>query len=193
MTLRQVTWKQRWEFLRSHLAQPNQIGAVTPSSRFLARAMLKAAPVDNALVVAELGAGTGVFTDHMLARLRPEAKLLVFETHPTFRAALAARLHDNRVEVLGNSAAELRRITRERGYETVDRIVSSLPFNAFPNDLTLTILEAIRDCMAPDSIMATYQYTPFQAKLFRSVFRRVEIAALEVRNIPPALVYVCRV
>src|SRR3954447_9600483 len=78
MTLRQVTWKQRWEFLRSHLAQPNQIGAVTPSSRFLARAMLKAAPVDNALVVAELGAGTGVFTDHMLARLRPDALVDVF-------------------------------------------------------------------------------------------------------------------
>jgi len=49
-------------FLKKFIDEPKKIGSLTPSSKFLARKMLKNLPWKNFSSVAELGAGTGTFT-----------------------------------------------------------------------------------------------------------------------------------
>lgn len=187
-----MTWKERLKFLGKYVKNPSAIGAIAPSSHNLARALLKAAPVEQAPVVAEFGAGTGIVTEELLARLALNARVLVFETEPDLLQHLQGRFHDERIIWCGESAAELPRIIRDHGFQSVDRIISELPFTSLSPDERAEILRAIGDCMNPESIFATFQYTPLQGNLFRSWFKQVRIASIVWRNLPPALIYRCR-
>ena len=75
-------------FLKRFFRAPRQVGSVAPSSRFLTRAMLDCVDWENALSVAELGAGTGVFTREVVKRARPDARVLVFEVDPALQAMI---------------------------------------------------------------------------------------------------------
>src|SRR3954470_23425780 len=72
----------RLRFLRAFLAHPRQVGAVLPTSHAAVRDMLDMADIPGAQLVVELGAGTGVQTGEILARLGPDARLLSFEIDP---------------------------------------------------------------------------------------------------------------
>ncbi|SFX80917.1 hypothetical protein SAMN04487866_12816 [Thermoactinomyces sp. DSM 45891] len=64
-----------YSFLRS----PRKVGSIIPSSQFLAQEMLKNVPWEQMKTIVELGAGTGVFTEHM-ARSKPSTcQMIVFE------------------------------------------------------------------------------------------------------------------
>ena len=65
-------------FLRKFIDEPKKIGSLTPSSRFLANKMLKNLPWKNFSHVAELGAGTGSFTEQIVER-KPAACRFVFD------------------------------------------------------------------------------------------------------------------
>jgi phospholipid N-methyltransferase len=69
----------RLQFFRAFVADPRAVGAVLPTSRWAVRDMLDMADVAAAGLVVELGAGTGVQTGELLARLRPDARLIAFE------------------------------------------------------------------------------------------------------------------
>ena len=67
------------DFLREFIARPATTGAIAPSSRFLAQAMVEEIELHTAEAVLEYGPGTGVFTEFILRELRPGAK---FATAP---------------------------------------------------------------------------------------------------------------
>ena len=83
--------KESMTFLKRFASSPRRIGSVAPSSKFLTRAMLDRVNWDEANFIAELGAGTGVFTREIVKRAKPDAKILVFEIDP----ALQKMMHDN--------------------------------------------------------------------------------------------------
>src|SRR5690242_7652404 len=92
-----------WGFIR----HPREVGSVTPSSRFLARAVARHVPAD-ARAAAELGPGTGPMTRQILKRLGPDAKVLAFEIDPAFCALLRRELgSDPRLQVVEAPAQEL--------------------------------------------------------------------------------------
>ena len=77
--------KESMTFLKRFAKSPRRIGSVAPSSKFLTRAMLDSVDWENARFIAELGAGTGVFTREIVRRARPDAKILVFEIDPALQ------------------------------------------------------------------------------------------------------------
>jgi phospholipid N-methyltransferase len=143
-------------------------------------------------VVAELGSGTGAFTIEIVRRLREDAQLLAFEVDPGYVAELRRRITDPRVTIFHESAVALPDRLHERGLDHVDSIISGLPFATLPSPVADAILTAARDALAPDGVFVAVQYTPLRLELLRRYFPKVGIGGFTVRNIPPALVIVCR-
>ncbi|HEX6289229.1 MAG TPA: methyltransferase domain-containing protein [Herpetosiphonaceae bacterium] len=181
-----------WAFLKGFLREPRTVGSIAPSSRWLVGAMLDEAGVDTAQVIAEFGPGTGVFTDEIIRRMQPDARLLVFEVHRPFFASLRERIRDPRVELIAESAAEVGQHLQRLGLQQIDCIVSGLPFTSLPRPVTHAILQATAAALRPGGVFVTYQYTPVLRGLLRSYFPTARITRYVLRNIPPALVFVCR-
>src|SRR3989338_7901463 len=82
----------RKSFLRNFWKEKKMVGAMSPSSPFLAKKMLKSIDFKTVRVIVELGPGTGVFTRKMLEQLHPEGVLLVFELNDNFMQLLSNRI-----------------------------------------------------------------------------------------------------
>ncbi len=78
-------------FLRDFMKDPIRVGAISPSSSVLARAMINNIAIDPEDSVVELGPGTGAFTQ----QIREKTKVyLGIERNPRFTQILNRRFPD---------------------------------------------------------------------------------------------------
>lgn len=177
----------RLRFLRGFLREPQQVGSVIPSSRFLERRLVSLAEVRNAGTVVELGPGTGGTTRALLRELPASARLLGIEIDPHF-AALLRRSRDARLHVECGSAEDLRRILDAHGLPAPDAIVSGIPFSTMDRDLGHRIVREIHAALAPGGRFVAYQVRSRVGELGHSCFGSAEVQR-EYRNIPPMRIY----
>jgi phospholipid N-methyltransferase len=177
-------------FLRQYLRNPLKVGAVAPSSKHLARAMVEAlAPQPGELVV-ELGPGTGAFTRALLeGGVRPENLLLV-----EFDRGFAAHLRSTYpgVTVVNDNARDLVRILNGRGHCGVRRIISGLPFRSLPKPEGAAIARAIGQVLEPGGVLAQFSYfniPPLPPEESAAAGLDGRRGAIVLRNIPPAFVW----
>lgn len=175
-------------FFRSFLAHPRQVGAILPTSRRAVNDMLDLTDFTGARCVVEFGAGTGVYTREILARLRPDARLVAFEVDPDLAAALEREFTDPRLRVVTDSAAEAE--TYLDG-SRADIIVSGLPFTSLPSGLGRRILERAREALGPGGVLLVLQYSPMIQGELRRMFGAVRWR-LSPFNVPPAFLFACR-
>jgi phosphatidylethanolamine/phosphatidyl-N-methylethanolamine N-methyltransferase len=194
--------RQRYRFVREFVSQPLVIGAVAPSSRFLARKMLEGVRLDAAAAVVEYGPGTGAFTGQILRRLPGGCRYMAIELNPSM-ARLWRQRHPGRV-LHRNSVANVERLCRregigEEGLGGVDVIFSGLPWASFPDDLQEQVLEATLRVLRPGGQLITFGYRvgtwlPKGRRFYQRLpryFGRVERSEWEWRNLPPAFVVRC--
>jgi len=191
-------------FLLEFFRKPGEIGSVIPSSKHLAREMIRLAGVDQAGVVVEFGAGTGPVTGHIRQALRPGATFFAIEINPKLAALLTQ--HHPGVKVHVGSADDLERFCALEGVKPpeegggVDAIVSGIPFASLPEGLQRSILGATRRMLKPGGAFVTFGYsfglmTPAGQrfhKMLPDYFSSVERTPLVWRNLPPAFSVVCR-
>jgi phospholipid N-methyltransferase len=172
-------------FLLEYLRHPLKVGAVAPSSRFLAEKML--APVDfsRSRTIVELGAGTGAFTRRILRRMSPRAHLSVFEVHPPFVQRLW-QLGDRRMKIYVRPAQDLSEYVQR-----ADAVISSLPLALFDPRTIEAIIHEVRTVLKPSGLYVQYQYGLKSYKLLQQRFSDVSLSFTPL-NIPPAFVYVCK-
>jgi len=90
-----------WEFLKHYVQAPARTGAVAASSEALAEMITGRARLADARCVVELGPGTGVFTEKILARIKAGTIFFAMEINPTFveatrlRCPQATVIHDS--------------------------------------------------------------------------------------------------
>ena len=177
-------------FLRS----PRTVGAVSPSSRALARAIAGEIDDGGARRIIELGPGTGALTTEIIQRLGPDDRFLAVDLEPAFVRQLVLRWPA--LEFVCGSAERLHEFARERGMLAADHIISGLPFATLPGEVTRQILASIGQTLRPGGKFTTFQYThayPFATSI---AFRRQMTALmgthptwhLVVRNVPPCFV-----
>jgi phospholipid N-methyltransferase len=174
-------------FLRRFVRAPRQVGSVIPSSPFLTKAVMNKIAWDDVRHVAELGAGTGVFTRAIVRNLRAEGNVLVFEIDPTLRNIIEKE-HGG-LKVYGD-ARELPEVMTDRNIRQLDCIVSSLPFAVLPPRMTASILDAVDKCLKPGGKLVAYQYSKHMKPYLEKRFESVKISFV-LRNVPPAFVYEC--
>ena len=136
----------RLRFLRAFVANPRQVGAVLPTSRYAVRDMLDLGDVPGAGLVVELGAGTGSQTAEVLARMKPDARLVALEIDPNLAKVLKERFDDPRLQVVCDSAENLH---DHLGGQKVDVLVCALPFTSLEPGLRRRILEELPRVLAP--------------------------------------------
>ena len=177
----------RLAFLRAFLAHPRRVGAVLPTSRWAVRDMLDMADVHGADLVVELGAGTGVYTREILARLRPDAHLMALERDPRLARLLTEQYQDSRVRVICDSAQNVQ--AHLKGART-ELVVSGLPFTSLGSDVRQRIFSEIVDILAPGGVALVLQYSPVIQGQLRGVFPYVE-RRVSLLNVPPAFLFAC--
>ncbi|MGH9788241.1 MAG: class I SAM-dependent methyltransferase [Candidatus Acidiferrales bacterium] len=181
--------------------------AVAPSSRYLAQAMVAPLPLARTRVAVELGAGTGVMTHELLARLPQDATLFAFEVQPRFQQFLRRRFTDRRLALIDASAVTVGEELRRRGIAQVDAAVSSLGITYMSFKKRHAILDGLVQFFTGDSVFTQYHYVHgllpwyqiedgrlqrFDAvDLLKQYFRTLE-RKFVWRNVPPAFVFACR-
>ncbi len=165
------------------------LGSLIPSSRYLVRRALRQVDWERADLIVEYGPGLGTFTEEILKRMRPDGRLLVFETQSDFVRHLE-EIQDPRLEVIHGSAEEVAAALEERGAGRADYVLSGIPFSLMPEALRDSILEHTRSILDPEGAMLVYQFSPTIRRPLERVFRQVE-SEFEPRNVLPATVYLC--
>jgi phosphatidylethanolamine/phosphatidyl-N-methylethanolamine N-methyltransferase len=180
--------KERVEFLRAFLGDRKRVGAITPTSARMSRAMATAAETSRRKYVAELGAGTGPVTAALLEQLPPGGRLWAFEIRADFARKLRERFDDPRLTIVEGSATEAPKVAREAGLPGFDAVVSAIPFAVLGHDLTREILVTSAEAMAPGAPFVAIQYRPdYLPPFLRERFGGYE-REFHVWNLPPAFI-----
>ena len=189
--LRHHRHARRWDFFRRWMRNPRAVAAVAPSSRELARRMVDELPADTHRVV-ELGPGTGVMTEALLAHGLQPGGVLAVELDPTMHDGLQARFPELRV--VHGDARRLRELAQ--GFAapgTLDAVISSLGLLAMDEADRGAILAAAFSLLRGDGRFIQFTYgakSPVLNAQLRRLGLRGRRGAFILRNLPPATVYV---
>ena len=177
-----------WQFLRGFIKHPVMVGSVIPSSKVLIDKML--APVDwaNCKLFVEYGPGVGTFTEHVLQRMAPDATLIAIDTNPDFTDYLTRKFRDSRLIAVTGSAADVRAIMKDGGFDQADYILSGLPFSTLPPGIGPKIAEETSEALRQGGAFLVYQFSPKVRDFIAPHFDRID-QGMEWINIPPAQLF----
>jgi phospholipid N-methyltransferase len=172
-------------FLKGFIKHPVMVGAVASSSQRLVRHVLSRVDWSNCKLFVEYGPGVGTFTRPILDRLAPDGKLIVIDTNPDFIAYLNATIDDSRLIAICGSAADVKQIVKDHGFEHADFIASGLPFSTLPAGVGDQIAKATQEILRPGGAFLVYQYNPKVRTFLTPHWEKID-HAIEWWNIPPA-------
>lgn len=193
--------KSKRSFLAEFIKNPTVTGAIAPSGKQLAELMVTTGRVNEADVVVEYGPGTGAFSPHIHAALKPSAKYFGIELSHTL-SELFRTAHPS-IKLYTGSVADIGSMLQQEGLSaksSVDVIISGLPWASFPQPLQRTLLDATLEVLRPGGVMVTFAYVGFSymtaaGRRFRRTlpeyFSTVTTAGPAIRNVPPAFVFRC--
>ena len=186
-------------FFKRFISKPGTVGALTPSSRSLAKQMVAPVNFNKIDTIVEYGAGTGVFTKYIYENLNKERTLFFsFEIDDNLYE-ISKELLPN-VEIIKASASTINDQLKQHGKTHADAIISSLPWSVFSDELQDEILDATINALSEDGYFTTFTYIqayylPAACKIrkkFKARFSEVKLSKVVWKNFPPALVYWCK-
>ena len=180
------------EFVKAALRDPKNVSTPFPSSKALAEAMIEASQLRFNDRVLELGSGSGAITQSIAARGNLISNFLGVELDPQLVNYL--KVSYPKLDFVQASATDLSEHVAD---QSVDRVISSLPWSLFNKEMQLQILSEIHRVLKPGGTFVTFLCLHAQVypgglrvkKLFNSHFKSFERHAMVGMNIPPAGVY----
>jgi len=182
-------------FLRAFMKDPIRVGAISPSSNVLARAMINNIAIDPEDSVVELGPGTGAFTQQICEKTKV---YLGIERNPRFTQILNRRFPDlNFVNGLAENGYHHH---KEIGLPPPKLVVCSLPVTMWSNELQDPIIDVLDNLMNPGCILRSFQYvhsfvTPPAIRFRREMNMLLgpcQRSCVVLRNLPPAFILTWR-
>ncbi len=203
-------WVECGKFFRECRQHFHTTGAILPSSRFLARALVR--PLRGPRPtwrILEVGPGTGAVTREIACRMLTGDRLDAVEINGHFAELIQRRVRQERVFARSREQIEVIHAAVQEllGEATYDLIVSGLPLNNFPAHEVREIFATYNRLLKPGGTLTFYEYTfvrqlktPFvdrreRRRLFRvGRVMRGYIRDYQIRrerifiNVPPATV-----
>lgn len=179
-------------FLRQYVCNPRKIGAVYPSSGFLADKMLSGVHFQSAKYIVEYGPGTGVFTDKIMEYRNLDTIVMLIESNEEFYQFLKEKYkNESNIIIIKGSAENIDRYVKEYRIPYVDYVISGLPFTSLPKNVSDDILFKTKEILGNNGKFITFQYTLLKKSVISQFFNQIDISH-EYRNIPPAFVLNCK-
>jgi phospholipid N-methyltransferase len=186
-------WDECGDFFRECRRHFRTTGAVLPSSRFLARALVRHLRGPRSpWRILEVGPGTGSVTCEIARRLVPGDRLDLVEINEHFVRLMERRLRReevfrpwrDQVQVIHAAVEDL------LGDSVYDFIVSGLPLNNFPVAQVRGIFATYNRLLKPGGMLTYYEYalvrqlkTPFvDRRERRRLFRVGRVVGGYIRN-----------
>jgi len=173
-------------FLSEIARAPRQMGTVWPSSPALAKAMARWLPKDRSQFILELGPGTGIVTEQLLAAGLPESQLIAVEKSQ--RMARFLQLRYPQATILNGDALELSTLLGDR---RVAGVFSSLPLKVFTPEEASRLTREIESVLLPGYNWVQYSYQIVNGHAPSDSFHAVD-SEIVWQNLPPAKVSVYR-
>lgn len=177
-------------FLRGWMHGPKNVGSIIPTSSVMARRMASVIDVSSGLPVLEIGPGTGVITQAILARGIAPEKLYTVEYSADFVRHMRQRFPT--VNVVQGDAFALDAALGPDAPSLFDCVVSSLPLLNFRVPQRIAYLDALLGRIPPGHAVIQFSYGPkspippglgdYTVTPFDFVFR----------NVPPARLWTYR-
>jgi phospholipid N-methyltransferase len=177
-------------FAKNFLQHPMMLGSLVPSSRFLIDRLLGKVDWKRARTIVEYGPGVGTITTHILERMSPDARLVVFEMNQDFVSYLGRAFPDPRLHVVHGSAENVQRELERLKLEGADYIISGIPFTTMPEQMREKIMSASREALNPGGSALVYQFTRTVLPYLKCHFRKID-QDFEPRNILPTRLFYC--
>lgn len=177
-------------FAKNFLQHPKMLGSLIPSSRFLVGRLLGKVDWSRAKTIVEYGPGVGTITAHILSRMAPDARLIVFEMNKDFVSYLRRAFPDSRLHVVHGSAENVGRELENLGLDGTDYIISGIPYTTMPEQLRSKIMQESREALNPGGVVLIYQFTRTVLPYLRTYFNQV-YQDFEPLNILPARLFYC--
>jgi phosphatidylethanolamine/phosphatidyl-N-methylethanolamine N-methyltransferase len=176
-------------FIGSWIRKPLDVGAVTPSSKLLARTMAQYVDPDADGPVIELGPGTGPITEALVEHGVDPARLVLVEFNPKFCELLRQRFPA--ATVVQGDAYRLRDSLAALTRHEASAVVSGLPLMTKPLKTRLRLLREAFALLQPRApfVQFTYAVVP---PIPRLASVKVEASERIWLNLPPARVWVYR-
>ncbi len=166
------------------------VGWLAPSSRFVVDALLRNVDWTTAKVIVEYGPGLGAFTSRILERMRPDARLIVFEINPDFIRFLRGAFHDPRLHIEERSAELVDLTLGSMGLPQADYVISGIPFRPIPHKVRQTLVEKTHRVLRPGGKFLVYQFTDVVLPYLRERFAKVS-SGRELLNVVPTRLFWC--
>ncbi len=192
MTAKANTLEDNFRFLRGAIARPKNVGAIIPSSPALARAIATQVDIGVEGDIVELGPGTGVVTEALLARGIAPERLTLVEFDADFTEHLGERFP--RARIVNGDAFDLRRTLRGEDGQLdgkIAAIVSGLPLLNFPPEKRAALIDDALKLLRHGAPFIQFSYGLNSPAVPPRNFT-VTRAGIVWANIPPARIWVYR-
>ncbi len=173
-------------FLKSFV-KDKDVASITPSSKYCVRKLCEHIDFASTDVIVEYGGGTGVFTKEFLKRMKPNARLFVFETNDNFYKKLS-QIQDNRLTVFHQTVEDILDLLPEDIVGNVDHVVSGIPFSFFDWDMKIDLLSKTKDVLRKNGSFLAYQTSGHLKEPLTEAFGNFTTEFCW-KNIPPYFIY----
>lgn len=173
-------------FFRRWLRNPLQMGSIVPSSASLCRKIAGAVERGPEEYVLELGAGTGVVSQALLAAGVPAERLIVVEIVPEMAAHLQAKLPG--VNVVCGDAFDLKNSLPAHLHAKIGTAICGIPLVLLPLDRQQAFVDAV-ESVAPGKGFLLYSYCATSPLPYGKLGLGAKRVGFTPANFPPASVW----
>lgn len=178
-------------FLLQYIIRPRTVGAIMPSSKYLAEKMIDTINFSSAKYIVEYGPGTGVFTDKLINKRNKDTIILLIEYNDEFYMSLVEKYkNESNLYIIHGSAENVDKYLEDYNISCVDYVVSGLPFASLPKNMSSSILKKTKSILRENGKFITFQYTLFMKQYINKYFGIINVNK-EYRNMPPAYILNC--
>lgn len=148
-----------WEFIK----HPTRVGAILPSSHYLAREIVKQIPKNlkrDRTLILEIGPGTGAFTDKIVTRMNLRAgasELHLVEYDPIFCKKLREKYRSfPNIKIFQGSILD--HTLKETCGRKYDYVISGLPLNSFKSDFVQRVFAKFVELVKEGGKISYFEY-----------------------------------
>ncbi|TWT53827.1 Methyltransferase domain protein [Rubripirellula amarantea] len=184
---RRSYWNRAAAVLQEWLREPTQVASLVPSTTSLTRRIAERECIRNASAILDLGPGTGGTTEALLEVAQPNCRVLAIEKTDGFIESLH-EIDDPRLIVEHGDVMGLGRILLSHQIESLDVIVSGIPFSTLSETDAVNLCKSIDQALPDGGTFIAYQLRSDVARYADPHFGRASTEMVWI-NVPPLRVF----